>query len=74
MWDMLLNAIKLFFRGRLFRNPEVVLRMWLLGFTASLLLFGLLHAGGAPLWLTVGLTAFAGGLLQPYLFRNVKYD
>jgi hypothetical protein len=74
MWDMFFNALQLFLRGRLFRNPREVLQMWLIGLFASLAIFLVLGVAGAPVWLAVGVTSLVGGGLQPYLFRNLKYD
>jgi hypothetical protein len=74
MWDMFTNALKLFLRGKLFREPRAVLRQWLIGVAvAAALLVGLALAG-APLWLALAIASTVSGLLQPYLFKNLKYN
>jgi hypothetical protein len=74
MWDMALASIKLFFAGKLFQHPLAVLRQSLIGMavTAALLIV-LLRFVGMSLPLAAGLAALAGGALQPYLFKDLKY-
>lgn len=73
MWKMFLNALKLFLKGKLFRDPHAVLKKWLIGCVVSLLAVIILAKAGVPLWLTVVMVAFGSGALQPWLFRNLKY-
>lgn len=73
MWDMFSHSLKLFLKGKLFREPGAVLRQWLIGFAASLAIVLVLAKIGLPLWLAVSLAAIACGGLQPYLFKNLKY-
>lgn len=73
MIDMFLNSLRLFLRGKLFREPRAVLRQWLIGFALSLLAVLLLGALGLPIWLVVLCSALAAGALQPWLFRDLKY-
>jgi hypothetical protein len=74
MWDMFTNALKLFARGKLFREPRMVMRQWLIGVAvAAALLIGLAFAG-SPLWLALVVASTVSGLLQPYLFKNLKYN
>jgi Flp pilus assembly protein TadB len=74
LFDMFFNALRLFLRGKLFRNPEEVLRQYLIGLAVCAACFLLLVVTSAPVWFCVGATALLGGLLQPWLFRNLKYD
>lgn len=74
MWDMFLNSFKLFLKGRLFRDPRQVMKMWFIGFIVSLLIVVVLAKLGVPLWLTVAIAALATGALQPYLFKDLKYN
>ena len=60
MWDMFLNSMKLFFKGKLFREPKQVLRQWLIGLAVAVVKLVLLVSLGV-------------GALQPWLFRNLKY-
>ncbi|MEW6353792.1 MAG: hypothetical protein AB1469_05785 [Pseudomonadota bacterium] len=74
MWDMFLNSLTLFLRGKLFREPKIVIRQWLIGFAVALAVFLVLAKIGVSLWLAVVVTAFGAGLLQPYLFKHLKYN
>lgn len=74
MIDMFLNYSKLFFRGKLFRDSRQVLRQWLIGFAAALVAVLLLTKAGVPLWLTIAIVALAVGALQPWLFKDLKYN
>ena len=60
MWDMFLNSMKLFFKGKLFRESKQVLRQWLIGLAVAVVKLVLL-------------VSLAVGALQPWLFRNLKY-
>lgn len=73
MWDMFFNSLKLFFKGKLFREPAQVARQWLIGFVAALLVLVVLVKLGVAVWLAVVLVALGAGALQPWLFRNLKY-
>ena len=72
MFDMLMNSVKLFFAGRLFRDRREVFKQWLKGFALCL---GLLIVVG---WLVspmagVTVSAVVGGFVQPLLFKDLKY-
>lgn len=73
MWEMFSNSLKLFFKGKLFREPRAVFRQWLIGFAIVLALLLLLVKLGVPLWIGVVLAAIVGGSVQPFLFKNLKY-
>ncbi len=73
MWDMFLNSASLFVKGRLFREPQQVLRQWLIGLAVTVITVVVLGKVGAPLWLAVSIAAFGAGALQPYLFKDLKY-
>jgi hypothetical protein len=73
MWDMFSNSLRLFLKGKLFREPTAVFRRWLIGFAASLVTLVVLVKLGAPPWIAVSGVAFGAGLLQPFLFKNLKY-
>ena len=74
MWDMAKNSIILLFQGRLFRDFGAFLRQSLIGalLTAGLFL-GLFFFGQLPIYSSAAIAGFVGGLLQPYLFKNLKY-
>lgn len=73
MWPIFVNSLKLFFKGRLFRDPKAVAQRWLVGFGAAFAAVLALGMVGAPVWLAVALPALGVGLAQPYLFRDLKY-
>lgn len=74
MFDMFLQSVGLFLRGKLFQSPLHVARQAALGacITAALCI-GLARLVGV-LWVAVLLSALLGGLLQPFLFKNLKYN
>jgi hypothetical protein len=71
MFDMVINATKLFFVGRLFRDNLAFFRQWFIGFAVAVLLM----TGLATInpWLGMIVGGAAGGALLPWLFRNLKY-
>ncbi len=73
MFQMFMNSVKLFFRGRLFRDGRRVFSQWLKGFALTLVV--LLAAGFLfnPL-VGVIVASILGGALQPYLFKDLKYS
>jgi hypothetical protein len=73
MWDMFNNSLRLFVKGKLFREPSAVFRRWLIGFGVSLAAFVLFVKLGVPLWIAVTVVALGVGGLQPYLFKHLKY-
>jgi hypothetical protein len=74
MWDMLGSSFHLFLKGKLFREPGAAFRQWLIGFALSAVAVVILVKMAAPVWLTIIVVALAGGALQPFLFKNLKYD
>lgn len=74
MWDMFLNTAKMFFRGKLFRDSKRVTRQWLIGVLVAALLVVVLGALGVPTLVAVAVAAFVAGALQPWLFKDLKYN
>lgn len=80
MWSMATNAIRLFMQGRLFRESGKVFRQVLIGavFTAIIMAAAAAALAFAGLgleaaWIASGIAGFLGGMLQPYLFKDLKY-
>lgn len=73
MWDLFTNSLKLFVKGKLFREPAAVFRQWLIGFAVAVAIVVLLVKIGAAAWLAVVVAAVVSGGLQPFLFKNLKY-
>jgi hypothetical protein len=84
MWQIAQNSIVLFFRGKLFKDRSKALGWILVGvlFTAAALVvielavvrLQLPLGGGFGLVVAAALSGFLGGMLQPYLFRDLKYQ
>lgn len=74
MFDMFLQSVGLFLRGKLFQDPLHVARQSAIGaaLTAALCI-GLARLVGV-LWIAVPVSALIGGLIQPFLFKNLKYN
>jgi hypothetical protein len=72
MLDMVVNATKLFFVGKLFRDNAAFFRQWGIGFAAALLL--MVGLSFVDPWLGMIAGGAAGGALLPWLFRYLKYN
>lgn len=74
MFDMFLQSVGLFLRGKLFQNPLHVVRQAVIGIALTAILCVVLARLMGSLWLAVPLSALFGGMLQPFLFKNLKYS
>jgi hypothetical protein len=73
MWRIAITSMGLFLRGKLFANPFQVCRQLAIGiFVTAITLFGLAMAG-VPVWTAAIIAGFGGGLLQPYLFKDLSF-
>ena len=72
MFDMVVNAMKLFVAGKLFRDNMIFFRQWGTGFGFSLVL--MLVLGFFQPWLGLVVGGLLGGALLPWLFRDLKYN
>jgi hypothetical protein len=73
MWDMFGNSLRLFLKGKLFREPLAVLRQWAIGFAIALAAIVLLVIAGVHTGVAVAVVSVGVGGLQPLLFKNLKY-
>ena len=73
MFQMFSSSIQLFLKGKWFRDGRQVFSQWLKGF---LLTLGLLLGAGWVFnpFIGVILASLVGGALQPYLFKDLKYN
>jgi hypothetical protein len=71
--EMFTNAVSLFLRGKLFRDPGSVVKLQLVGVAIAAILLVTLRMLGLPLWLDVVVASAVSGALQPWLFRDLKY-
>jgi hypothetical protein len=73
MWEMFRSAAVGFLTGKLFAHPANAYGMLAVGIAITTGLF----LGGVKLGLSfpaaAAIAAFIGGLLQPRLFKNLKY-
>jgi hypothetical protein len=74
MLDMVRSSIVLFFRGKLFADPGKAYTQLAIGivFTA-LVMLAATKLATLPLWAAAAIAGFLGGVLQPYLFKNLRY-
>jgi hypothetical protein len=71
MFDMIINAAKLFLAGKLFRDNLAFFRQWGIGVAAALVLMA--GNGFVNPWLGMVLGGAVGGALLPWLLRDLKY-
>ncbi|MFN0218604.1 MAG: hypothetical protein ACKVP4_07310 [Hyphomicrobium sp.] len=67
------NSMSLFFQGRLFQDPAKVMMQLAIGIALTVLLLVVLAGAGVSMLGAAAAAGFIGGLVQPYLFRNLKY-
>ena len=72
MIDMVVNASKLFFAGKLFRDNGAFFRQWGIGFAVALV--AMTGLGFVDPWLGMVVGGAAGGALLPWLFKDLKYN
>jgi hypothetical protein len=72
MFEMFRHAVTLFFRGKLFRDHRAVFRQWLIAFAISVVLVLGVGWVASPV-AGVVVASVVGGMLQPYLFKDVKF-
>ena len=73
MVDMVFTSIKLFLAGKLFQNPLRVFGLSVVGVGLTAVVALVLLVAGLPPILAAAISGLAGGLAQPFLFRNLKY-
>ena len=73
MFQMFASSVQLFIRGKLFRDGRQVFSQWLKGFALTLAVMVIAGLMIKPL-VGVILGSLFGGALQPYLFKDLKYN
>ncbi|MEM9728138.1 MAG: hypothetical protein AAF997_06100 [Myxococcota bacterium] len=76
MWDleMATDTLTMFFKGKLFKDMKQFARQSAIGIVlTAALLFGLSFTG-LPILAVAGIAGFLGGVFQPYLFKDLKYQ
>jgi hypothetical protein len=72
--ELFLQSAGLFLRGKLFRNPAHVWSRAAIGVAATALSCVLLVKWLDAVWPAVLVSALLGGALQPWLFKDLKYN
>jgi hypothetical protein len=73
MWSMAMSSMTLFFQGKLFAEPTKAYRQIAIGAAVTAIVLIVLGLLGAPVWLAAIVAGLAGGAIQPYLFKDLKY-
>jgi len=73
MFQMFKNSMQLFFKGKLFRDNGLVFKQWLKGFVLTLTVLLVVGFIFNPL-IGVIVGSLFGGAVQPYLFKDLKYN
>jgi hypothetical protein len=73
MWETGLTSIGLFLRGKLFASLRQALGLALVGMLLTAIVFIVLVKVGVPVLAATPVAAFGGGMLQPRLYKNLKY-
>jgi len=72
MFETMMGSTKLFFQGKLFKDTALAIRLLLLGALISAVVT--VAAGFVlPLWAAAIAGGLVGGLVQPRLYRDIKY-
>lgn len=74
MWEMFTNSMKMFLRGKLFRDNKMVARQGSIGVILAIVLTVLLGKFVLPMWVAAIIGGFVSGALMPYLFKDLKYN
>lgn len=73
MFDLMTNWLDLFRRDRLLADKSQFYRGLAIGVAVTAALFVVITLLSGNLWIGAAIAGLAGGALQPYLFRNLRY-
>ncbi|MBN3880866.1 MULTISPECIES: hypothetical protein [unclassified Nostoc] len=65
-------SAKLFFKGKLIRNPIFFLKQTTIGIAVGFLLLVLLAQAPIPFYLPIILSSLVTGMIMPFLFKDFK--
>jgi len=74
VWSIAQSSITLFFQGKLFADPRMVFIQLAIGILVTVVVMVAAAKLGAPLPLAALIAGLVGGVLQPFLFRRLKYQ
>jgi hypothetical protein len=72
MLELVWFSTKLFFKGRLIRDPMYFIRQIGIGIIIGLLFFITLTQTEQSFWLTIVITSLVTGGIMPYLLKDFK--
>jgi hypothetical protein len=72
MFEMAKSSMILFFQGRLFKNPNEVMRQLAIGIGLTIVIF-LVLVKFTGLLIAAVISGFIGGAAQPVLFKDLKF-
>ena len=72
MLEMGWISIKLFFKGKLIRDPMYFIRQTTIGTVIGLLLLVSIAQVDVPLWLPIILSSLLTGVIMPFLLKDFK--
>jgi len=72
MLGMAIDSAKLFLAGKLFKDNGKVMRQMLIGAGAGVVA-GVIVGQFAPLWVAACAAGLVSGIIQPLLFKDLKY-
>jgi hypothetical protein len=73
MLEMVRSSASLFFQGKLFAEPLKAYAQLALGIVIAAIVLVAVREGGFAVVPAAALAGFIGGMVQPYLFRNLRY-
>jgi hypothetical protein len=65
-------SAKLFFKGKLLRDPVYFVKQTTIGIAIGFLLLMLLAQAPIPFYLPIILSSFVTGMIMPFLFKDFK--
>jgi len=74
MFDMLLSSITLFIQGKLFKDLGTLAIKLLIGIVVTVVICIGAVKFGLDIWMAIIIASVIGGAIQPYLFKDLKYQ
>jgi len=74
MFDMLLSSITLFIQGKLFKDLGTLTIKLLIGIVVTVVICIAAVKFGLDVWMAILIASVIGGAIQPYLFKDLKYQ
>jgi hypothetical protein len=71
--ELFSDTIELLLQGRLFRDSGFVIRQGLIGVVIAAFLLWVMVKVGVSVTIAVLATSVLSGLIQPYLFKDIKF-